>query len=348
MWVYFGTYTDGDDGGVFHGKLDLETGQLTVAGASGGVTNPSFLALAPSGRFLYCAAEGGGGAVAAFAIAPDTGELTLLNTQPSGGGAACHVTLDPAGTTAIVSNYSGGSVASFPIQDDGTLGEAASLIQHQGSSVAKRQQSPHAHSTNIDAAGRFAVTADLGLDQLLVYALDAETSRLRPHDPAALDLHPGAGPRHFAFAPHSPFAYVINELDSTVTAMRWDAEAGTLTTLQTLSTLPEGYDGRNDPAEVVVHPNGRFLYGSNRGHDSLVIYAIDAETGRLTLVGFQPVLGQEPRGFSLDPTGRWLIACHQNSDSVQVFSVDGETGLLTAVGEAVAVPKPVCVKFLAR
>lgn len=350
MHVYFGTYTKDRTESIYHFAFDSDTGALTPRGAVGGVTNPSFLALHPEGRFLYSVTETGPeGGAAAFAIDPGDGTLSRLNTQPSGGGGACHVAVDPAGTAVIVSNYGGGSVASFPIRGDGTLGPVASLIQHHGSSVnPQRQQGPHAHSTNVDPTGRFAVTADLGLDQLRVYRLDPETSKLSPHDPAAADLHPGAGPRHLVFHPGGRFAYVINELDATMTALNWDMARGTFETRQTLSTLPEGSDAEPSCAEVVVHPGGKFLYGSNRGHDSIVVYAIDPGDGTLTLVGHEPSGGQEPRNFNLDPTGRWLIACNQNTDNAQVFRVDENDGTLTAVGGPVAVPTPVCVKFLAR
>lgn len=350
MFAYFGTYTQDRDEGIFRGELDMQSGQLTMLGGTGGLTNPSFLTLGAGGRFLYAVSEGGedSSGTAAFAIDPATGDLTLLNRQRSGGDGACHISLDPAGTTAIVSSYGGGSVGSFPIQADGSLGPVASFIQHEDSSGTPDKKTPHAHCTKVDPTGRFALTADLGLDQVIVYRLDPATSRLTPHDGTTLDMHPGAGPRHLAFHPEMPFVYLINEHDGTVVTMRWDASAGTLAVLQTLSTLPDDHQGRNATAEVVVHPNGRFLYGSNRGHDSIVIYAIDPATGLLSLVGFQKTGINEPRNFNIDPTGTFLIACNQHSDNVQVFRIDQASGKLTAVGEPVAVPMPVCVKFLPR
>jgi len=347
MIVYIGTYTRGRAEGIYRFTLDLDSGALTPRGATGGVENPSFLALHPTGRYLYSVAEAQGGAVAAFAIDPATGDLAPLNAQSTRGPGACHVALDPAGTTLIASNYAGGSVASFAIGDDGRLSPAVSFIQHEGRSVAPRQQGPHAHSATIDATGRFAVVADLGLDKLVVYALDAATGALSPHDPPSLKLHGGAGPRHFAFHPNGGFAYVINELDSTVTAMTWNPRQGVLTATQTVTTLPADFTGDNTTAEVVVHPSGRFLYGSNRGHDSIAIFAIDDATGELTPIGHEPTRGKEPRHFNVDPTGRWLLAANQKSDTVQVFRVDEATGALSAVGDPVTVPTPVCVKFLA-
>ena len=349
MNVYIGTYTQGRSEGIFHFRFDAETGRLTPRGAYGGVTNPSFLALHPRGRYLYSVAETGPeGGAAAFAVDPDDGGLMLLNQRASGGGGACHIAVDPTGTAAAVSNYGGGSVASFPIAADGRLGPVASFIQHAGSSInPDRQEGPHAHSTNFDPAGRFAVTTDLGLDRLLVYTLDPATSQLTAHDPPTTAIHPGAGPRHLAFHPTLPVAYVINELDATMTTLGWDADAGTLDTRQTVSTLPKASDAPPSCAEVVVHPGGRFLYGSNRRHDSLVIYDIDPGNGSLSLVGHEPTGGEEPRNFNLDPTGRWLIVCNQNSNNAQVFAVDQDTGRLARVGDPVGVPMPVCAKFLA-
>ncbi|MEM1109800.1 MAG: lactonase family protein [Planctomycetota bacterium] len=351
MRVYFGTYTQDRDEGIFRGELNLDTGELTVAKGFGGVDNPSFLALHPSGDFLYAVAEAGkNDGATAFSIDPSTGDLTRLNTQTVAGRGACHIILDPAATTAIVAFYGSGNIASFPINGDGSLGEVASLIQHEGSSANKRrQEGPHAHSVNLDSTGKWAIAADLGTDQLLVYAIDPVTGTLRANDPPFMSLHPGAGPRHFAFHPNDRWAYVINELDATLTVMDWDVVAGTLTAKQTLGTLPADYpEGeRKSTAEIVVHPSGRFVYGSNRGHDSIAIFAVNDSEGTLSPIGFEPSGGEEPRNFNIDPTGRWLLACNQNTDDVQVFAIDGETGGLTPVGEPVSVPRPVCVKFLA-
>jgi 6-phosphogluconolactonase len=351
MQVYFGTYTQDREHGIYQFEFDPKTGALTERGGFGGVTHPSFLALHPDGTHLYAVAESGkDDGLTAFAIDAESGALSPVNTQTAAGRGACHVAVDGRGGTAVVSYYGSGSVASFPIQKDGSLGPVASLIQHEGSSVdPQRQTAPHAHSATFDPTGRYVIVADLGLDQLLVYRHDPETSELTPHDTPAFDLHPGAGPRHFTFHTNPwRFAYVINELDATLTALRWDAEAGTFLSVQTVSTLPAGYEGRKSTAEVVVHPDGKFLYGSNRGHDSLAVFSIDAESGELTPQGHVPAGDEEPRNFNLDPSGRWLICAHQNSDTAQVFAVDAATGGLTPVGEPVAVPKAVCVKLLRR
>ena len=351
--VYFGTYTRrGGSKGIYLSQLDLTTGTLTAPILAAATDNPTFLALSPDGRFLYAA--GGSvtvhgarsGAVTAFAIDPATGKLTLLNRKSSGGKGPCHVVVDATGRHALAANYSSGSVVSLPIARDGRLGPAASVVQHKGSSANKRRQSgPHAHSINLDAANRFAFAADLGADKLFVYRFDPAAGTLKPHDPPAVTLAPGAGPRHFAFHPGGRFAYVINELHSTVTAMAYDRQAGTLTELHTVTTLPGDFTGPNSTAEVQVHPSGRFVYGSNRGHDSLAIFAVDAKTGRLKPLGHQSVGGRTPRNFGIDPTGRYILAANQNSNTVVVFRVDPATGRLTPNGSRITVSSPVCVKF---
>jgi 6-phosphogluconolactonase len=303
--------------------------------------------------FIYAIGEvgtfagGKGGAVSAFSIDAATGKLTLLNQKSSRGPGPCHVTVDRLGKNALVANYGGGSVACLPIGEDGRLGDATAFIQHKGSSVnPQRQREPHAHSINLDAANRFAFVADLGLDKVLVYRFDPSAGTLEPNDPPAAVIASGSGPRHFAFHPSGRFAYVINELNSTVTAFAYDAERGTLQTLQTVTTLPEGFDGKSFPAEVQVHPSGKFLYGSNRGHDSIACFAIDAATGRLTPIGHEPTQGKNPRNFGIDPTGAYLLAANQDGDNVVAFRIDPATGKLSPTGQSIRVPMPVCVKFM--
>ncbi|MEM9882250.1 MAG: lactonase family protein [Planctomycetota bacterium] len=349
MHVYFGTYTRDRDEGVYRGRLDPDTGGLTVEAGYGGVTDPSFLTLHPGGGMLYAVNESDrDSGVTAFAIDRDTGDLSVVGgASIASGRGACHVAVDPAGAAAVVSYYGSGTVASFPLDRAGVPGEAVSVYQHEGSSLdPQRQEGPHAHSTSFDPTGRFALSCDLGIDQVKVHRFDQAAATLTPHDPPAFGLHPGAGPRHLAFHPTRPLVYIINELDATVTVAAWDATAGTLTRRQVVSTLPEGFDGRRSTAEVLVHPSGRFVYGSNRGHDSLVVYAVDPDDGTLTLYGFVDAGGAEPRNFNFDPTRRWAVVCHQNGDTVRVFAVDADRGGLTPVGEPVAVPMPVCVKFL--
>ncbi len=351
--VYIGTYTGRGSKGIYLCHLDLAGGKLQLAGLAAEVAQPSFLAIHPSRPLVYAVGETGdfggkkAGAVSAFSIDPKTGMLTLLNQQSSQGTGPCHVVVDRSGRRVLVANYSGGSIACLPIGEDGRLGEATAFVQHEGSSVnPERQQGPHAHSINLDAANRFAFVADLGLDKVLVYRFDPSQGKLAANDPPGTSLAPGSGPRHFAFHPGGRFAYVINELKSTVTALAYDARRGTLEPLESLSTLPEGFQGQSTTAEVQVHPSGRFVYGSNRGHDSIAIFAVDATTGTLRPVGHEPTQGKTPRNFGIDPTGRYLLAANQDSDSVVVFRIDRESGKLSPTGSSVTVGSPVCVKFL--
>jgi 6-phosphogluconolactonase len=351
--VYVGTYTSGESKGIYRLQLDLATGALTPEGEPAEAVSPSFLAFHPGGRFLYAVNETGesrtdkDGGVSAFAIDPRTGALTFLNRQPSGGAAPCHLTVDAQGRHVLVANYAGGSVASLPIGPDGRLGPPTAVVRQEGRSVnPARQESPHAHSINLDAANRHAFLADLGQDKLLVFKFDAATGRLAAHTPDAVKLPPGAGPRHFAFHPDGRRAYVINELVSTVTAFDYDPAAGALAERQTVTTLPAGFKGDNSTAEIVVHPGGKFVYGSNRGHDSIAIFTVDAATGRLTAAGHQPTMGKHPRNFAIDPTGTYLLAANRDSDNVVVFRIDSATGGLTPVGQPVKVPRPVCLRMV--
>jgi 6-phosphogluconolactonase len=352
--VYVGTYTRGESRGIYLLELSLPRGELVDRGLAAEIENPSFLAIHPNRRWLYAVGEtstfrgAAGGAVSALEIDAGTGKLALLNQQSSLGGAPCHIVVDPAGRHVLVANYTGGSVVALPIGDDGRLGEATAFVQHRGASVdPQRQRGPHAHSINLDAAGRFAVAADLGLDQLLVYRFDAQRGTLQPNDPPFATVAPGSGPRHFAFHPSGRYAYAINEMASTITAFSYDAQRGTLKELHTISTLPEGFSGRNTTAEVQVHPSGRFVYGSNRGHNSLAIFRVDEATGRLTAAGHQPSGGSTPRNFGIDPTGQYLLAANQESHNVVLFRIDPQSGALEPTGQQVKVPLPVCVKFVA-
>ncbi len=352
--VYVGTYTSGPSKGIYVCDLDLATGKLSKPELAGEVENPSFLEIHPSRRFVYAVGEMGsqgnkGGVITAFAVNPTDGKLKRINQQPTQGEGPCYVSIDKTGKNALVSNYSSGGVASLPIAEDGSLQPAVSVIQHSGSSVdPARQQGPHAHSINIDAGNRFAIAADLGLDKLLVYRLDPAKHTLVPNDPPSVSVKPGSGPRHFAFHPNGKFAYANNEMASTVTAFTYDAARGTFKELQTLSTLPQGYNGKgNSTAETRVHPNGKFVYVSNRGHNSIAIFSVDAATGKLTLVGNESTRGKTPRNFNLDPTGAYLIAANQDSHNVVAYKVDSTSGKLTPTGSEVEIPSPVCVRFMA-
>jgi 6-phosphogluconolactonase len=353
MIVYFGTYTGGESKGIYIYRMDAATGSLTPAGVGEGVVNPSFLALHPGGRFLYAACEAGNfggrktGAVAAFSLDPKSGALTLLNQESSEGTSPCHVAVDRSGKNLLVANYSSGTAAVLPIREDGRLGPASSVVKHSGSGPdRRRQEGPHAHSINLDPANRFAFVADLGLDKVMIYRFDPARGTLVPNDPPSASTAPGAGPRHFSFHPNGRYAYVINELNSTVTAFAFDAEKGALREIHSVPTLPGDFKGTSTTAEVQVTPDGKFLYGSNRGHDSLAVFAVDAETGKLSPAGFHSTQGKTPRNFGIDPSGRWLLAANQGSGSVAVFRIDAKTGKLDPAGTPIQVPKPVCVKFL--
>ncbi len=344
---YVGTYTKKDGSkGIYHYKLNTDFGAVSGGELAAEATNPTFLALHPSGKLLYAAIENQGGAVAAFSILPD-GKLQLLNQQSSRGGGACHVWVDSSGKNALVANYGGGSIAALPIQQDGSLREASGFVQHTGSSVnPNRQKEPHAHAIYTDANSRFAYVCDLGLDKVLVYKFDVNTGALTPNDPPHASVAPGSGPRHLAFHPSGTYAYVINELLNTVTAFRHDSDAGKLTEIQTIPTLPVDFTGNNTTAEIFVHPNGKFVYGSNRGHNSIVVYAIDEKTGKLSLVEHVSTQGKGPRNFAIDPSGRFLLAANQQTDDVFVFRVDANTGKLTPTGHSFKCGAPVAIQFV--
>jgi 6-phosphogluconolactonase len=356
--VYVGTYTSGrlkgeQSKGIYRLRLDLATGALTPEGAPTQTVNPSFLALHPSGRLLYAVNELGdkrgapGGAVSAFAVDPASGDLKLLNQQPSGGAAPCHLLLDAKGRHLLVANYWGGNVSIFPVGSDGRLGAASGFVQHEGQSPSPREDmGPHAHMVVLDAAERFAIVTDLGLDKIFIYPYEAAKDRFGT-DVRDVSLPFGAGPRHFAFAPGGRHAYVLGELNSSVTAYQYAPATGILTWIQAVSTLPAGFKGTNSGAELVVRPDGRFVYASNRGDDSIAIFAVDQATGKLSLVGFQPTLGKTPRNFAIDPTGMFLLAANQDSDSVVVFRIDAQSGKLSVVGSPVTVPRPVCLLMTA-
>ena len=348
--VYVGTYTSGGSQGIYLLRFDPETGRLTRDGLAAESVNPSFLAVHPHGKTLYVVNEtatfdkAATGAVSAFAIDPRTHRLKLLNQKPSGGAAPCHLVVDATGKYVLVANYGGGSVSVIRIEDDGSLGHQSSFVQHRGSSVnLQRQAGPHAHSINLDAANKFAVAADLGADQLFVYAFDPNRGSLTDH--GSLALEPGAGPRHLAFHPGGKHAYVINELHSTMTVMTYDAKAGNLRHVQTISTLPEGFAGKSFTAEVRVSPNGKFVFGSNRGHDSIAVFLADEATGRLERVQIEPIGGKTPRNFVLDPDGHFLLAAGQSTNNIVVFRVDARTGMLTRTPHEIEVPTPVCLRF---
>ncbi len=354
--AYIGTYTGKSSKGIYVFRFDASTGKLTPMGLAAESNNPSFLAIHPNRRFLYAAIEVGdyagqkSGAVAAYSIDHGTGKLTFLNQVSSHGAGPCHVTVDKTGKHVFVANYDGGSIAAFPIGFDGKLGDATAAIQHKGSSVNKeRQEGPHAHCIKTSPDNRFALVADLGLDEVLVYRFDEAKGTLAPNDPPFGKTPDGAGPRHFAFSPNGKFVYVINEIKCTASTFAYDSKKGALHLLDTVSTVPAGYTvtDKDSTAELRVHPSGKFVYGSNRGHDSIAVFAVDPAKGTLKPVEHVSTQGKTPRGFELDPTGSYLIAANQDSDSLVVFQIDQNTGKLTPTGQKIEAFAPVDVEFMA-
>jgi len=358
--VFVGTYTEKQQSkGVYAYRFDPASAELTPLGLAAETTNPSFLAIDPTRHFLYAVNEiqkykdASSGGVSAFAVASEkgsgpTGKLQLLNEVASRGADPCYIAFDKTGKYALVANYTGGSIAVFPVQPDGHVGEASAFVQHVGSSINReRQEGPHAHWIETTPDNRFAIAVDLGLDELLVYRFDAKKGSLTPKNPPYAKLDSGAGPRHLAFSPGGKFAYVVNELQSTITAFAYDARNGELRKLKTVSTLPKDFTGANDTAEIEVHPSGKFLFASNRGHDTIALFSIDSKTGALTLVDHFPTQGKTPRNFEIDPSGNFLFVANQETNNIVVFQITPSTGRLTAKKQTVEVPAPVCLKFMA-
>lgn len=352
--AYVGTYTTGESKGIYAYRYDAQSGKMMPLGLAAETENPSFVTLDPRGHFLYAVNEvqkyqgQASGGVSAFAVDSKTGKLTFLNEVPSRGADPCYISLDKTGKFVLVANYTGGNVAVFPIHPDGSLGEATGFVQHNGSGPNHdRQEGPHAHWVEVTHDNRYAIVADLGLDELLVYHFDAAKGLLTPNNPPFIKVAPGSGPRHFAFHPNGARAYAIDEMVGAVNTFSFDSKKGILHLLQTVPTLPTGFTGENTTAEIEVHPNGRFVYGSNRGHDSIVVYAVDPKTGTLRLVQDVPTQGKAPRNFQIDPTGTRLFVANQETGNIVPFRINSKTGELTAAGEALKVANPVCIKFVA-
>jgi 6-phosphogluconolactonase len=351
--LYVGTYTENDNSdGIFLVRMEPQYGELRRVGAVKAGANPSFLAIHPNGRVLYAVNEvtehsgKASGAVSAFAIAGDSGGLTRLNQQSSEGGAPCYVCVDRSGRAVLVANYVGGNVALLPIQADGALAPATHAVQHRGTGPnPSRQDAPHAHCIVSDPGNRFALAADLGVDRVLVYRLSLDDGRLYHIEGGDAAMRPGAGPRHLAFHPRLPLLFVANELDSTVTTLRFDGERGALFPIESRSTLPAGWTGPNYPADIHVASSGRALYVSNRGHNSIALFSVAEATGALALQQVVSTEGDWPRNFTLDPTERWLLVANQRSDSVIVFARDPESGRLTPTRQRISIPSPVCLRF---
>ncbi len=352
MRVYIGTYTGPKSQGIYLARFYPATGKLGKLSLAANTPSPSFLALHPKLPVLYAVGEASQlgpkkeGAVSAFRINAQTGDLTLLNQKPSGGRGPCHLSLDPSGKWVLVANYGSGSIAVLPVESGGRLGSACAIVQHQGSSAnPKRQAGPHAHFITTDPSDSFVLACDLGLDKVLVYRFNKSTGAHTPNVPPAAMLEAGSGPRHLAFSPDGHRLYVVSEMGSTVTAFDYDSERGALRQFQSVSTLPRDFGGDNIAAEVAVHPSGKFLYASNRGHDTIAVFRIAQPTGRLTPVEYQSSWGKTPRHFAIDPTGRWLLAADQDSDRIIVFRINQRSGRLRPTGQVVDVGAPVCILF---
>ena len=348
--LFVGTYTEHEGSkskGIYVYRMDPTSGELRLESMMEGLRNPSFMGIHPKQNFLYAVNEvadltGEGGGMSALSIASDG--LHVLNHQPSHGTHPCHISVESTGRFALVANYSSGSFAMFPIQADGRLGPATQIVQHSGSSIhPERQTGPHAHCILPDPTNRFAIAVDLGLDKFLVYEMDLEKGKLNKH--AEIDVQAGAGPRHLTFHPNGKFAYLINELNATLIGYRYHSERGTFGELQIVPALPGDFTGENLCAAIKVSPDGKFVYASNRGHDSIVCFRIDEKTGMLTYRSHTSTGGKEPRDFAIDPSGNFLLAANQNSHTIVTFKVDRESGELSRTGPEVEISMPVCLKF---
>jgi 6-phosphogluconolactonase len=351
LLVYVGTYTTGKSEGIYLYRLNLASGELKHVATTKGVVNPSFLALAPSRRYLYAVNEVGdfggkkSGAVSAFAVDQSTGQLRFLNQQPSLGADPCYVDVASGGKSVLIANYTGGNVTILSVGLDGSLGAATDMKQYRGSSANhERQEGPHAHLIALDPTNRFAYSCDLGTDKIMIFRFDARNGKLLPAEPPWVQVKAGMGPRHLAFHPSGRYVFVLNELSSTVTAFARDPEKGSLKELQSVTALPKDFTGANTGADIHVSPGGQFLYCSNRGHDSIAIFAID-RSGALATVGHESTRGMTPRNFAIDPSGDFLLVANQKSDNIVVFRLDKKTGRLSSTGQTADVPSPVCLKF---
>ena len=349
--LYVGTYTtSGKSEGIYSYLMDPDTGALSRSGSFKSV-NPSYLAIDNSRRFLYAVNEISdflgkpSGAVSAYAI-DNLGHLRLLNEQATHGADPCYLSIDDKKRTLLVANYTGGNISVLPIRSDGTLNVVSEVKQHEGSGPKEQQKGPHAHCIIFDRSQRHALAADLGIDKVMIYNVDRVTGKLTPGKQPFAELQSGAGPRHLTFHPSGKYLYVISELDSTMTAFKYDAPEGTLTHIDTISTLPSDFSGVSFCADVHVSASGKFLYGSNRGHNSIVVFEIDPGTGKLKLVEHVSTEGNWPRNFTLDPAGKFLLVANQRSENVVVFSIDAQTGRLKPTGHVEEIPSPVCLKFL--
>lgn len=350
--LYAGTYTTGKSKGIYVLEFNVNTGSLIQKDFCSGIENPSFLVVDRNKKFLYAVSEienfenEKSGGIYAYKIDQENHSLHFINSVFSNGAHPCHLTIDRNDKYVIVANYSGGNISVIKINDDGSLGKRTDFVQHYGKSLNKsRQEAPHTHSVNIDASNKFVIAADLGIDKLMLYKFDDVNGKLNPTEQIYIETNPGAGPRHFTFHPNGKFAFVINELDCTITSLHFNPIDYLIEQIETVSTLPGDFNGENTCADIHVHPNGKFIYGSNRGHDSIAVFYFDETAGKLSLIQHQSTLGRTPRNFAIDPSGKFLLTANQNSDSIIVFSIDQLTGKLSATNQKIEIPSPVCLQF---
>lgn len=348
--AFVGTYTNKTDSkGIYAFEFDADSGKLKAKGLATAATDPSWVEIHPSGKFAYAANETGDKSmITAFSVDAKKAKLTQLNQVPALGQDPCHLSFDRTGKYLFAANYSSGTIAVFPILPDGRLGEHTAVVKNTGNlgPNKERQEGPHAHWVHVSPDNRYVFVADLGLDAILSYKFDPTKGTLTPNDPPMAKLNPGAGPRHVAFTPDGKYVYVVSELNSTVTAFQYDPAKGTLFEFQILTTLAQDFSGRNDTAEITVHSNGKWLFASNRGRDTITVFSISASDGSLTSLGEFPTGGKEPRHFAIDPTGNYVLAENQNSNSIAVLKIDPVAGTLKEVSHVDGIPSPVCLAFL--
>ncbi len=359
-YFYVGTYTDGDGKGIYLYKMNAESGEVDLIGVTENIDNPSYLAIDKQNKYLYAANEvadfgdSKSGSISAFKIVPGTNELKFINSVSSGGAHPCYAAVSDDGNFVLAANYTGGSVCLVPVKNEGGLYDASDIAQHAGSSInEKRQAAPHTHSAYFGPLQKFVYAVDLGIDKVNIFKFDPENGKLLENDPAFFKAEPGSGPRHMAFHPNAKFAYLISELNNKIIALSVDPANGGLTKIEEYSALPNDFKGTSYCADIHVHPNGKFLYGSNRGDNSIVIFEIDGESGKLNLVGHEPAyrtdrstLGDWPRNFAIDPSGNFLLVANQKSNDFKIFQIDNDSGRLTYTGISKEIPAPACIKFL--
>ena len=353
LMLYAGTYTGRNDDGIYLLKMSPESGKLTIEKTFGGIISPSFLTINHHKTFLYAVSEvdnydeNKSGAVYSYKVNKQNLSLEFINKQSSGGAHPCHISVDRNDKYVFVANYTGGNLAAFPINKNGGLIKASDVINHEGSGVnKKRQEKPHVHSANVSPSNDYLLVSDLGIDKIMIYKIDYKNGKLLQGKQPWVNLKPGSGPRHMAFGPNGKHMYSINELSSTITVFEYDEQECRLTEIQDISTLPENFNGENTCAEIVISKDGKFVYASNRGHDSIAVFSVNEQTGKLSLIQHQSTLGRTPRNFTIDPTGNFLLAANQNSASIVTFTRNKATGKLESTGNILEVPKPVCLLFI--